>query len=228
MAVEDSEVIKAKKVLQLPDYERLTERIGEYFPNTDLGWLTDEYDKNLAKYFSSDDGGWLTPAQDTEFWNLIGSSSETEASDSVSNWLSTLLDGWSQVPPGQPEASESGDGGTVDTVSRFDEDQITLVGSDYPDMWQGYDQVDEVWKYVTSTSKPTGESSGWMLSEEAFAEVDDSAQSEGADSAPGFDMTMDPALVEFVGEMVAAAQQDKLPEFFGISEDELPEDSISK
>jgi hypothetical protein len=227
MAVEDSEVIKAKSVLQLPAYESLTERLGEYFPNTDMGWLTDEYDKNFAKYFTSDEGGWLTGEQDAEFWNLMRGSSKEEPSDAVSNWLSMLLDQWGRKEPSQAEDGESEEadaGDEVDAGSRFAEDQITLVGPDYPDLWQGYDQVDEVWKYITSSSKPTGESSGWMLSEEAFAEADDSAKPEGTESA----FEMDPALVEFVSQMVAAAQQEKLPEFFGISEEELPEDSISQ
>jgi hypothetical protein len=224
MAAEDSEVIKAKNVLQLPAYESLTERLGEYFPNTDMGWLTDEYDQNFAKYFTCDDGGWLTGEQDTEFWNLMRGSSEEESSDAVSNWLSVLLDQWSRSTPGQAEDGESEEGVAE---SRFDEDQITLVGQDYPDLWQGYDHIDEVWKYITSSSKPTGEeSSGWMLSEEAFAEADDSAQSEGTETAPALEL--DRSLVEFFSQMAAAAQQGKLPEFFGISEEELPEDSISQ
>ena len=174
MAVETYQVTKAKQVLALPGYSYLTERLGEYFPHNDSSWLTDENDSAFAQHLTSDAGGWLSPQQDHEFWTLIQEASDTEPSDSLVSWLGALLDGWGaaladgeeDTSPGQEEPG-AGPGG--ETVPRFSEDQIAPVGADYPDWWQGYDQVEGVWKYLKSSTKPASDWTGWMVSDQAFA-----------------------------------------------------------
>jgi hypothetical protein len=204
MVIEIDQVIKAKKVLQLSAYSYLIDRLAEYFPHTDTSWLTDENDPAFGEAFTADGDGWLTTQQDSQFWSLISEASETEASDALSNWLQVLLDEWGArgAPPGVDEAA--GDVDTAEPVQRFNDDEITPVGEDYPGWWQGYDYLEGEWKYIESTEAPTGESEGWMVSDVAFPAMQSIEQPTEESEV---DTTLDDSMVELVPGMTEAAQQ---------------------
>jgi hypothetical protein len=68
-----------------------------------------------------------------------------------------------------------------DEEFEFSEDEPAIVSieamDDYPEWWAGLDTATEKWKYINSTSEPTGDEPGWLDQDTAFAAMsaDDSA-----------------------------------------------------
>jgi hypothetical protein len=227
MAVEINQVLKAKKVLQLSGYSYLTEQLAEYFPHTDMSWLTDENDLAFEQAFSAEGNGWLTYQQDQQFWMLISEASDMQTSDAISAWLQTLLRDWAgrAEAPGVDEVEDDQAEGYVGEAEsdvdsgpaqRFNDDEITPVGEDYPGWWQGYDHLEGVWMYIKNAEAPTGESKGWMASADAFPAMQ-SAGKPTEQSPP--EAMLDAELAELVAGMMEASKQGRLAEYFGVSEE---------
>jgi hypothetical protein len=232
MTADDALVTKARTVLQLSGYSDLTEKLGEYFPHSGMSWLTDDSDRAFAEAFTSGSGGWLTSAQDSEFWGLIEGASETGTDDSLARWLQGLIGQWG-APGSGAEAAEP-DAGPLgaNPAPRFDEEKIAPVGDGYPGWWQGYDYLDGAWKYLRSDTKPTGQSSGWLPSDAAFAQMQAGVQPPPAQPPPTQppatqapaasqpDTKLDSSMVKLLADMMAAARQDSLADFFGVEDEE--------
>lgn len=166
----DDMILEAKAVLRAAckssRHAELLESLGAYFPECpDLAWLEDG-DPTFGTVFTSEEGGWLGEHPNDEFWSLI-SEADPEAEgwrppDALAAWLEELLDGW------QPDAEVSDDvtDAAGDDLSQEADARFVSVepvpGPHYPGWWQGFDSVEQAWKYVhTGEDVPTDETPGW-------------------------------------------------------------------
>jgi hypothetical protein len=209
--VDNGQVMKAKQVLQNPGYGNLMEQLGGYLPQGGSSWLTDSDDYTLAHVLTSDAGGWLSAEQEYEFWSLIEETSETDTNSALTDWLENLLNEWGAGGRVAGQDEEETSTLCVTSEQRFVADQITPVAAEYPDWWQGYDYIDGDWKYLKSQDKPVGDSPDWISREEAFALMKETPQPSVA---------LDSSAANALSQLMSAAQQGPLAEFFGIPAEE--------
>lgn len=142
-------------------------RLDAFFPSAaQFAWLDDESDTTLQSCFTNEaDGGWLEPGQDAEFWQLIVDldigQSGWQAPEALAGLLERVATAW--------ESAAERARGSAESAARF-AGIGPVPGTDYPGWWQGYDTVDQAWKYVYSGGDTPGDATaGWVLGEVAFA-----------------------------------------------------------
>lgn len=143
-----------------------------------LTWIEDENDPVLATCFSSEDGGWLTGEQDTEFWSLVASTDPGADGEAPPEQLVTLLEqivaAWDQAWSHQSVAPHQPRYLSVEAVAGW------------PNWWQGYDSVDQAWKYVQAGERePDDATTDWELAETAFAPARAEVRFEQVQMVPG-------------------------------------------
>lgn len=159
---------KAKTVLTaLRDREEgrqsaLLLRLGRFFPHsTGFGWLEDESDSTIQVCFTSEAGGWLEAAQDAEFWQLIVGIDTGQPEWVMPAALVSLLE---QLATDWESAGGQADPPRFTHVERVPDES-------YPGWWQGYDTLDQAWKYVRhGDTPPDDRTAGWAVGAVAFAE----------------------------------------------------------
>jgi hypothetical protein len=156
-------------------HRELMVRLGEFFPAAlDFAWLDDDNDLTIQTCFTCEDGGWLEQYEDTEFWQIIVGLDVGQTGWAVPEALVQLLErmvGAWESASSTPVAAydESGDGAQPG-AARFTGIE-RVPGADYPGWWQGYDSLDQVWKYVQHGDwAPDDWTPGWAVSAVAFAE----------------------------------------------------------
>lgn len=153
----------------------LLARLGQFFPHAaGFGWLEDENDTTLQVCFTSEPGGWLEADQDAEFWQLIVGTDTDQPEWIPPAALVPLLERvaatWEGAGTAAAAAQEQDAAGGQADLPRFTTVQ-PVPGDDYPGWWQGYDTLDQVWKYVQHGDvQPDDQTTGWAVGAVAFAE----------------------------------------------------------
>lgn len=156
----------------------LRDRLGEFLPHAGLAWLHEPVDDPvfLAAFWNDRSPDvWLVGPDYEEFWRQARnyaalSSGEVGAFDfgPLAEFLNRLLSGWESA------ASHAGMEATERAGVRYQN-----IGSveGYPEgWWQGYDSIEQVWKYLKPGTVPLGavpddRTTGWLLSSQAFPPV---------------------------------------------------------
>ncbi|HEY3869614.1 MAG TPA: hypothetical protein VGM10_14730 [Actinocrinis sp.] len=149
-------------------------RLGEFFPAAqDFEWLDRDEDQTIETCFTSEDGGWLEQYEDVEFWQIVIGLDIAQPGWAVPESLVQLLDrmvtAWESAASTPVAAYDESAGAQSDTPRFTGIERVP--GADYPGWWQGYDTLDQVWKYVENGDwAPDDWTQGWAVSAVAFAE----------------------------------------------------------
>ncbi len=186
MAADYGLVPKARQLLiRLKDEggrRDLIDRLGEFFPQaTDFAWLTDDNDEVFRGAFHLEQledaaghwtGGWLDSEQYNRFWGCVSGYSEEIGTGELEKFIEGLLARWEQ--DAASAQYEPADHAELDDDPRF----LSVGPVDgYAGWWQGYDDVEGVWKYVRSAGVlPDDRTRGWVISSVAFPEPPATAQ----------------------------------------------------